>query len=106
MTPLICVLTVTVASGVTVPSAGIRSWMSPVAAVATDTDTGPFCPPRPPPGPATDKGCLCWMYLTSAINNDRPTRMTSKATQWRRMNATGPRAGGDCSGYIESFNTT
>ncbi len=59
MIPLICVLTVTVASGVTVPRAGIRSWMSPVAAVATETATGPFWPPRPRPPAAT--GCLCRM---------------------------------------------
>ena len=57
MTPLICVLTVTVASGVTVPSAGMRTWMSPDAAVATDTATGPFCPPRPRPRRRRSAAC-------------------------------------------------
>jgi hypothetical protein len=33
--PLIWVRTVTVASGVTVPSAGMRTWISPMLAVAT-----------------------------------------------------------------------
>src|SRR5580658_570161 len=80
--------------------------MSPDAAVATDTATGPFCPPRAPPGPPAGATCLCWLNLTSAINNNKTMAATSNATQWRRMNARGPRADEGASRPIGSFNTT
>src|SRR5258708_25718203 len=104
MIPLICVLTVTVASGVTVPRAGMRSWISPDVTVATDTATGPFCPPRPG-APGTDAGCLCWIYLASATNNDKAMTTTSKATQYRRMNTMGPRSGVEVVTSFRSCNT-
>ncbi len=88
MIPLICVRTVTVASGVTVPKAGMRNWISPEAAVATDTATGPFCTPRPG-RPAADIGCLCWRCLARTISSNKTPAAMSNATQCRRMNVLG-----------------
>ena len=89
---MICVLTVTVAKGVTVPRAGIRSWISPDSAVAVETATGPLCPPRPGL-PAADIDCLWCIYRISAINDSKAMTTQPKATRRRRRTAMGPPAG-------------
>ena len=54
--PLICVRTVAVARGVTVPSPFRMTSMSPFRATFTTTGSGPIIPKRPPPRPPAPVG--------------------------------------------------